>query len=147
MMSPPHLGERDPEKWPKNALKGIVQEKFSAILRVLVLSDAGVLSTVLCTIFRVAKRGGRCCIERLLRPPTLRGRPNRFSRTASDLRSEDPRSQDPGSGPIELVFSDAGESVGDLGTIFRVTSRLERRCEDHLLTPPHLRGRDPRSAS
>ena len=54
LMSPPHLGERDPEKWPKNALKGIVQGKFSAILRVLVLSDAEVLSTVLCTIFRVA---------------------------------------------------------------------------------------------
>ena len=37
-------------------------------------------------------------------------------------RSEDPRSQDPGSGPIELVLSDAGESVGDLGTIFRVAT-------------------------
>ena len=37
----PHLGERDPEKWPKNALKGIVQGTFSAILEVHVLSDAG----------------------------------------------------------------------------------------------------------
>ena len=121
-----------------------------AIFRGPVLRDAEDSSSVLCTIFPVAKRGERCCIGRLLRPPTLRGRGTPkwpfFTKSlfSLSLRSEDPRSQDPGSGPIELVLSDAGESVGDLGTIFRVTSRLERWCIARLMRPPHLGERDPK---
>ena len=100
---------------------------------------------MLCTIFRVAKRGGRCCIGRLLRPSTLRARgtPKWPFSTKSlflhSLRSEDLRSQDSGSRPIEPVLSDAGDSRSHLGTIFRVTSRLERWCIARLLRPPHSR--------
>ena len=35
----------------------------------LVLSDAGVSSTVLCTIFRVTSRLERWCIARMMKPP------------------------------------------------------------------------------
>ena len=39
--------------------------------------------------------------------------------------------------PRDLVLGDAGESGGDLCTIFRVATLLERWCLDDLLTPPH----------
>ena len=126
-MRPPHLGERDPKKRPKNALKGIVQETFSAILEVLVLSDAGVLSRVLCSIFRVAKRLERWRIARFLRPPHSRaqGTP-KSGENPKNLRISDPQTQDPepglGEADLGFVLSDAEESGSDLGTIFRVAA-------------------------
>ena len=57
LLKPAHVRARALQKRPKNARKGVVQEKVGAVLGYLELEDARVLGRSLGTIFRVISRG------------------------------------------------------------------------------------------
>ena len=78
LLRPPHRRAQGTEKRPKNAGKGIVQEKTSAVLEYLELEDAGVLVVTLGTIFLVVKRRGRWWQRLLLRPTYIRAQGTPF---------------------------------------------------------------------
>ena len=78
LLRPPHLRAQGTKKRPKNASKGVVQEKTSAVLRYLELEDAKVLVKTLGTIFLVVSRLEKWYLKFLLRPRHFRAQGTPF---------------------------------------------------------------------